>query len=211
MKHFVRPAVNIDSRRPLVRCSDETRESLACSPFKMRSAQNAHRAHLRCRDVGCPRFQVGRVLIDFLREQKLLEISHEHDTATRRAFRLLATEFDGIVDDVLFWGIDGLRVVVGLMYPREGLGADGPLVLPSADDSAVLVAFSFEQLREQVRAIEGNYAEDSHRSFSWNQYLNRLAFEALRSHQSAVAGSASGLSTNDFFFELLDPKDGAGN
>lgn len=146
-----------------------------------------------------PPYRVRRVLIDFLLEQKSLGISHEQNESTRRVFERLATEFkEAADDDVLFWGSDGSRVVVGLMYPREGLGADGPLILPSSDESTVLVAFSVELLQEQVRVIEGNYADDAHRSFSWNQYLNRLAFEALRSEQPDGVQIASELNANGF-------------
>ena len=157
------------------------------------------------------RYRVRRVLIDYLLERKSLGVSHEQNAKTRRVFQLLATEFDEVADDVLFWGSDGVGVIVGLMYPREGLGADGPLVLPSSDESTVLVAFSLELLQERVRAIEGNYEDAAHRSFAWNQYLNRLAFEGLRSSHPDASRIASESEATGFFSQLLNPKGGAGN
>lgn len=77
--------------------------------------------------------------------------------------------------DVLFMGSDGKRVVKGLHFPREVLGSDGPVILPSAFKNIIIGAFSDEFVEEQARDIEETIENDDERQAAWEELMNTFA------------------------------------
>lgn len=77
--------------------------------------------------------------------------------------------------DILFMGSDGRRVVKGLHFPREVLGSDGPVILPSAFKNIIVGAFSDEFIEEQAREIEETIENDDERQAAWEDLMNTFA------------------------------------
>lgn len=90
--------------------------------------------------------------------------------------------------DVLFMGSDGKRVVKGLHYPREVLGSDGPVILPSAFKNIIIGAFSDEFVEEQARDIEETIDNDEERQAAWEELMNTLAIHIAFEFDAAPPG-----------------------
>lgn len=78
--------------------------------------------------------------------------------------------------DLLFVGSDGKRVVKGLHYPREVLGEDGPVILPSASQFVILGAYSDEFIRSEADDIAGLFDSDEERDDAWNRLMAEYAY-----------------------------------
>jgi hypothetical protein len=79
-------------------------------------------------------------------------------------------------EDLLFVGSDGKRVVKGLHYPREVLGEDGPVILPSASQFVILGAFSDEFIRSDADEIAGRFDSDDEREDAWQSLMANYAY-----------------------------------
>ena len=90
--------------------------------------------------------------------------------------------------DVLFMGSDGKRVVKGLHYPREVLGSDGPVILPSAFKNIIIGAFSDEFVEEQATEIEETIDNDEERQAAWEELMNTLAIHVAFEFDAAPPG-----------------------
>lgn len=90
--------------------------------------------------------------------------------------------------DVLFMGSDGRRVVKGLHYPREVLGGDGPVILPSAFKHIIIGAFSDEFVADQARDIEESIDDEDERQAAWEELMNTFAIHVAFEFDAAPPG-----------------------
>lgn len=79
--------------------------------------------------------------------------------------------------DVLFMGSDGSRVVKGLHFPRDVLGSDGPVILPSAFKNIIIGAYSDEFIAEQASEIEESIEDEVERQSAWEELMNSFAIQ----------------------------------
>lgn len=77
--------------------------------------------------------------------------------------------------DLLFVGSDGHRVVKCLHYPRNVLGEDGPVILPSASQFVILGAISDEFIQRDADEIAGLYDDLEERDDAWQQLMTDYA------------------------------------
>lgn len=78
--------------------------------------------------------------------------------------------------DLLFVGSDGKRVVKGLHYPREVLGEDGPVILPSASHFVILGAYSDEFIQREADDIAGLFDDNDEREDAWQRLMAEYAY-----------------------------------
>lgn len=90
--------------------------------------------------------------------------------------------------DVLFMGSDGKRVVKGLHFPRDVLGSDGPVILPSAFKNIIIGAFSDEFVEEQARDIEETIEDENERQAAWEELMNTFAIHIAFEFDAAPPG-----------------------
>lgn len=90
--------------------------------------------------------------------------------------------------DVLFMGSDGRRVVKGLHFPREVLGSDGPVILPSAFKNIIIGAFSDEFVEENARSIEEMIDDEGERQAAWEELMNTFAIHIAFEFDAAPPG-----------------------
>jgi len=79
--------------------------------------------------------------------------------------------------DLLFVGSDGKRVVKGLPYPREVLGEDGPVILPSASQFVILGAYSDEFIQREADEIAGLFDDYEERDDAWERLMAEYAYD----------------------------------
>jgi hypothetical protein len=79
--------------------------------------------------------------------------------------------------DLLFVGSDGKRVVKGLHYPREVLGEDGPVILPSASQFVILGAYSDEFIQREADEIAGLFDDYEERDDAWERLMAEYAYD----------------------------------
>tara|TARA_Y100000758_G_scaffold262151_1_gene200664 strand:+ start:1636 stop:2076 length:441 start_codon:yes stop_codon:yes gene_type:complete len=96
------------------------------------------------------------------------------------AEQMIETQADG--NDVLFCGSDGQTIIKAVHFPRSSLGADGPVILPSADSKVILAAFSDEFVQENLDEVRNVFQDLSVREHQWEQFLNGLAAKVSRAH-----------------------------
>jgi hypothetical protein len=77
--------------------------------------------------------------------------------------------------DILFIGSNGRRVVKGLHYPREALGGDGPVILPTSTSHLILGAFSDEKVKSDADDIESQYDTYEEQSEAWERQMAEYA------------------------------------
>lgn len=82
--------------------------------------------------------------------------------------------------DLLFIGSDGKRVVKGLHYPREVLGEDGPVILPSASEFVILGAYSDEFIRDEANDIAGQFFDNDERETAWHSLMADYAYSIAK-------------------------------
>lgn len=90
--------------------------------------------------------------------------------------------------DVLFMGSDGRRVVKGLHFPREVLGSDGPVILPSAFKNIIIGAFSDEFVAEQALDIDESFDTDEEKQAAWEELMNTFAIHVAFEFDAAPPG-----------------------
>ena len=82
---------------------------------------------------------------------------------------------------MLFCGSDGRVVVKAYHYPRELIGSDGPICLPSSNDLVVIGAYSDEFIQRQSDEIRNEFPFDEMaREKAWEQFLNICATELAK-------------------------------
>lgn len=79
--------------------------------------------------------------------------------------------------DLLFVGSDGKRVVKGFHYPREVLGEDGPVILPSASQFVILGAYSDEFIQREADEIAGLFDDYEERDDAWERLMAEYAYD----------------------------------
>ena len=77
--------------------------------------------------------------------------------------------------DLLFVGSDGYRLVKCLHYPREVLGEDGPVILPSASEFVILGALSDEFIQHDADEIAGLFDDAEDRDDAWYHLMTEYA------------------------------------
>lgn len=77
--------------------------------------------------------------------------------------------------DLLFVGSDGHRLVKCLHYPREVLGGDGPVILPSASEFVILGALSDEFIQRDADEIAGLFDDLEERDDAWHRLMTEYA------------------------------------
>ena len=77
--------------------------------------------------------------------------------------------------DLLFVGSDGYRLVKCLHYPREVLGEDGPVILPSASEFVILGALSDEFIQHDADEIAGLFDDAEERDDAWYHLMTEYA------------------------------------
>lgn len=136
---------------------------------------------------------MDRQEIDKLKEQILSYLmampSHETEKLKglmdKLAEQMVETQKDG--NDVLFCGSDGNTIIKAVHYPRSVLQEDGPVILPSADSTVILAAFSDEFVQSNLDEVRNVFRDPEVREHQWEQFLNSLAAKVSRAHaESAV-------------------------
>ena len=85
--------------------------------------------------------------------------------------------------DVLFCGSNGTTIIKALHFPREVLGTDGPVLLPSATEHVLLAAYSNEFIQHNVDATRNVFTDPSVCEAQWEMFLNGLAEEIAEKHE----------------------------
>jgi len=83
--------------------------------------------------------------------------------------------------ELVFYGEmnDGRRVKM-LHFPREVLGSDGPVVLPSADEGILLGAVSYESLAMKRHDLTEEHGEDHWvMDNQWQFHMHELAVQLI--------------------------------
>lgn len=131
---------------------------------------------------------MDRQEIDKLKEQILSYLmampSHETEKLKglmdKLAEQMVETQKDG--NDVLFCGSDGNTIIKAVHYPRSVLQEDGPVILPSADSTVILAAFSDEYVQGSLDEVRNVFQDPEVREHQWEQFLNSLAIKVSRKH-----------------------------
>lgn len=129
---------------------------------------------------------MDRQEIDKLKEQILSYLmampSHETEKLKglmdKLAEQMVETQKDG--NDVLFCGSDGNTIIKAVHYPRSVLQEDGPVILPSADNTVILAAFSDEYVQGSLDEVRNVFQDPEVREHQWEQFLNSLAIKVSR-------------------------------
>lgn len=79
--------------------------------------------------------------------------------------------------DILFLGSDGKRLVKCLHVPREGLGADGPVLLPGVSKHIIVAAYSDEFIRSLADDLVAEFDTEAEREEEWARVLSVLAHD----------------------------------
>ena len=89
-------------------------------------------------------------------------------------------------NDVVFCGSNGVSVINCLGADRAALGEDGPVILPSSNESVILFAVAHEFLQEQVESYTNMYPDPELRELEWQKFFDSLAGAAAQLHENAA-------------------------
>lgn len=92
------------------------------------------------------------------------------------------TETQVTEHDVLFCGSNGKTIIKALHFPREVLGTDGPVILPSGTQHVLLAAYSNEFIQRNVDATRNIFPDPEVCEVQWEMFLNSLAEEIAEKH-----------------------------
>lgn len=92
------------------------------------------------------------------------------------------TETQIVEHDVLFCGSNGQTVIKALHFPREVLGTDGPVILPSGTKHVLLAAYSNEFIQRNVDTTRNIFTDPEVCEVQWEMFLNGLAEEIAEKH-----------------------------
>lgn len=124
-------------------------------------------------------------IMKFLQALPGPEASKLKNLMDKLAEQMIETQGDG--NDVLFCGSDGKTIIKAVHFPRSVLQEDGPVILPSADSTVILAAFSDEFVQSNLDEVRNVFRDPEVREHQWEQFLNSLAAKVSRAHaESAV-------------------------
>lgn len=101
----------------------------------------------------------------------LLEVTHE------------SGEDGGPQKDLLFIGSSGTHVVKCLHYPREVLGGDGPILIPTSSKYIIAGAYSDEFINERANEIHDSYETQQEQNDAWAQLMNEYALDIVHTYE----------------------------
>ena len=122
-------------------------------------------------------------LFDFINNLPEEQKNQLHELLTVLVYELFTTTTKD--NDVVFCGSNGEKVIKCLNADRATLGEDGPVILPSANESVILFAVATEFLQEQVESYRNLYPDPVLCEQEWQRFFDSLAKEAAQLHQNA--------------------------
>lgn len=124
--------------------------------------------------------QIRANIEDALRSMPKEDFQRIAGIAGLLAAEMAEQQFEG-ESSMLFCGSDGRVVVKAYHYPRELIGSDGPICLPSSNDLVVIGAYSDEFIQRQSDEIRNEFPFDEMaREKAWEQFLNICATELAK-------------------------------
>jgi|GEM_PF-1665354 len=85
--------------------------------------------------------------------------------------------------DVLFIGSSGSHVVKCLHYPRDVIGGDGPILLPTSSKFLIIGAYADEFINERANEIHQDYDTTEEQNDAWTQLMNAYAVDIVHAHE----------------------------
>ena len=122
-------------------------------------------------------------LFDFINNLPEEQKNQLHELLTVLVYELFTTTTKD--NDVVFCGSNGEKVIKCLNADRATLGEDGPVILPSANESVILFAVATEFPQEQVESYRNLYPDPVLCEQEWQRVFDSLANEAAQLHQNA--------------------------
>lgn len=85
--------------------------------------------------------------------------------------------------DLLFIGSSGTHVVKCLHYPRDVLGGDGPVLLPTSSKFLIAGAYSDEFINDRANEIHDGYGTPEEKNDAWAQLMNEYAVDIVYAYE----------------------------
>jgi len=85
--------------------------------------------------------------------------------------------------DLLFIGSSGTHVVKCLHYPRDVLGGDGPVLLPTSSKFLIAGAYSDEFINDRANEIHDGYDSTEEKNDAWAQLMNEYAVDIVHAYE----------------------------
>lgn len=85
--------------------------------------------------------------------------------------------------DLLFIGSSGRHVVKCLHYPRDVLGEDGPVLLPTSSNFLIAGAYSDEFINDRANEIHESYETIEEQNNAWAQLMNDYAVDIVYAYE----------------------------
>jgi hypothetical protein len=130
-------------------------------------------------------FNELEVFLEILRETPLDQRHKLKETID--AFLLEVTSENdpdgGPQKDLLFIGSSGTHVVKCLHYPREVLGGDGPVLLPTSSKFIIAGAYSDEFINDRANEIHDSYSSTEDKNDAWAQLMNDYAVDIVHAYE----------------------------
>lgn len=117
--------------------------------------------------------------VDFLKNLPAAERVRLDNVMATFQEEILAAQNSAESAEMLFAGASGRTVVKCLHFPREVLGADGPVILPSANPDVILGAVSDEFITNKVAEYTERFPDALARERRWEIYCNSLAIKIV--------------------------------
>ncbi len=86
--------------------------------------------------------------------------------------------------DVVFCGSNGEKVIKCISTGIDGLGENGPVILPSSNETVILFAVANEYLEEEVDSLRNIYTDPELLEQEWQKFLDDLAWRAAELHKN---------------------------
>ena len=84
--------------------------------------------------------------------------------------------------DVVFCGSNGEKVIKCISTGLDGLGENGPVILPSSNETVILFAVANEYLEQEVDSLRNIYTDPELLEQEWQKFLDDLARRAAELH-----------------------------
>lgn len=85
--------------------------------------------------------------------------------------------------DVLFIGSSGSHVVKCLHYPRDVIGGDGPILLPTSSKFLIVGVYADEFINDRANEIHENYDTTEEQNDAWAQLMNMYAVDIVHAYE----------------------------
>jgi hypothetical protein len=86
--------------------------------------------------------------------------------------------------DVVFCGSNGEKVIKCISTGLAGLGENGPVILPSSNETVILFAVANEYLEQEVDSLRNVYTDPELLEQEWQKFLDDLACRAAELHEN---------------------------